>query len=40
MIKKLSVWSKDHIVGQKRLIFKRGTPWNGAKGASECRNVR
>ena len=26
MVKELTVWSGDHLVGQKRLIFKRGDP--------------
>ena len=36
----LSVWSGDHWVGQKSLIFIRGTLTNGAKVASERQNVR
>ena len=40
MAKKNSVWFGDHLVGQKRLIFIRGALTNGAKVASERRNVR
>ena len=40
MVKKLSVWSGEHWLGQKRLIFIRGALTNGAKVASERWNVR
>ena len=40
VVEKLSVWSGDNQVGQKRLIFMRGTPTNGAKVASYPRNIR
>ena len=40
MVKKLSFCSGDHWVGQKCLISIRGTLTNGAKIASERRNVK
>ena len=40
VVEKLSVWSGDNQVGQKRLIFMRGTPTNGAKVASYPQNIR
>ena len=38
MVKQLSVWSGDHWIGQKRLIFIRGTLTNGANVASVFSN--